>query len=45
MTFRNELTDEELAERGMLAPLIERIRREKALAWLLETAVVEEAGR
>ncbi len=39
------LTDEELAERGMLAPLIERIRREKALAWLLETAVVEEAGR
>ncbi len=39
------LTDDELAERGMLAPLIERIRREKALAWLLETAVVEEAGR
>lgn len=39
------LTDEELAERGMLAPLAERIRREKALAWLLETAVVEGAGR
>ncbi len=38
------LTDEALAERGLLAPLAERIRREKALAWLLETAVVEGAS-
>lgn len=38
------LTDEELAERGMLAPLMDHLRREKAQAWLLETAVVEEAA-
>lgn len=35
------LTDGELEARGLLGPLTECILREKALAWLLDTAVVE----
>ncbi|MCI8469487.1 MAG: hypothetical protein HFJ75_08405 [Eggerthellaceae bacterium] len=38
------LSDEDFAARGLRASLAERVGRDKALAWLLDTAVVEDAA-
>ncbi len=38
-----KLTDEDFEKRGFKASLSERIRRDKALQWLLETVIVDEA--
>ncbi len=38
-----QLSDEDFEKRGFKASLSERIRRDKALQWLLETVIVDEA--
>lgn len=38
-----KLSDEDFEKRGFKASLSERIRRDKALKWLLETVIVDEA--
>ena len=35
------LSDEQFAERGFRKSLGEQIRREKAMKWLMETAIIE----
>ncbi len=41
MPAASNLSDKEWEERGMLSALLERLRREKALAWLMDTAVID----